>query len=38
VSVTAPFGAVYEFRGGKAVRAQVCSSRDDALEAVGLRE
>ncbi len=38
VSVTAPIGAVYEFRGAKVVRVQVCSSRAEALEAVGLRE
>jgi ketosteroid isomerase-like protein len=38
VSVTAPFGGVYEFRGGKVVRVQVCGSRDEALEAVALRE
>jgi ketosteroid isomerase-like protein len=38
VTVEAPFGGVYEFREGKVVRVQVLGSRDEALEAVGLRE
>ncbi|MEA2362042.1 MAG: uncharacterized protein QOD71_1187 [Thermoleophilaceae bacterium] len=38
VAVDAPFGGVYEFRGGKVVRVRVLGSRDEALEAVELSE
>ena len=38
VVLTGSFGGVYEFRGGKVVRVQVCGSRAEAMEAVGLRE
>jgi ketosteroid isomerase-like protein len=38
VTVEAPFGGVYEFRAGKVFRVRILGSRDQALEAVGLRE
>jgi ketosteroid isomerase-like protein len=36
VSVTAQFGGIYEFRGGKVVRVQIFGGRAEALEAAGL--
>jgi hypothetical protein len=36
VTVSAPFGGVWEFRGGLVVRVRVLGSREDALEAAGL--
>jgi ketosteroid isomerase-like protein len=38
VAVEAPFGGLYEFRGGKVVRVRVLGSREEALAAVGLSE
>ena len=38
VTLTAEFGTVYEVRNDRIVRAEVLGSREEALEAVGLRE
>jgi ketosteroid isomerase-like protein len=38
VTVSAPFGAVWEFRDGMVVRVQVLGGRDQALEAAGLAD
>jgi ketosteroid isomerase-like protein len=38
VTVSGPFGGVWEFRDGMAVRVHVLGGREEALEAVGLSE
>jgi len=38
VTVSAPFGGVWEFRDGLIVRVHVLAGRDEALEAAGLRD
>jgi ketosteroid isomerase-like protein len=38
ITISAPFGSVWELREGLVVRVQVLGGRDEALEAAGLRE